>query len=159
MPRKPKRPCSFPGCPELTDGRYCDMHQRQVDAYYNKYERDPQTRKRYGRRWRRIRGQIYLRASALRGVPKVRKAYTSRRGTSYYPFIQRRNQCRQQPYESVQTMSLIDHCPRRGAMGKTVGGSKSLVKQFCATGGGSRAKNRSFKRGISLVVANCALLV
>jgi 5-methylcytosine-specific restriction protein A len=55
MPRKPKRPCSFPGCPELTDGRYCDMHQRQVDAYYNKYERDPQTRKRYGRRWKRIR--------------------------------------------------------------------------------------------------------
>lgn len=36
-------------------------------------------------------------------------------------------------------------------MGKTVGGSKSLVKQFCATGGGSRAKNRSFKRGISPV--------
>jgi 5-methylcytosine-specific restriction protein A len=55
MPRKPKRPCSFPGCPELTDGRYCDMHQRQVDAYYNKYERDPQTRKRYDRRWKRIR--------------------------------------------------------------------------------------------------------
>ena len=26
------------------------------------------------------------------------------------------------------------------------GGSKSLVKQFCATGGGSRAKKRSFKR-------------
>ena len=55
MPRKPKRPCSFPGCPELTDGRYCDMHQRQMDAYYNKYERDPQTRKRYDRRWKRIR--------------------------------------------------------------------------------------------------------
>jgi HNH endonuclease. len=57
MPRKPKRPCSFPGCPELTDGRYCDMHQRQMDAYYNKYERDPQTRKRYGRRWKRIRNR------------------------------------------------------------------------------------------------------
>jgi DNA ligase (NAD+) len=55
MPRKPKRPCSFPGCPELADGRYCDTHQRQVDAHYNKYERDPQTRKRYDRRWRRIR--------------------------------------------------------------------------------------------------------
>lgn len=55
MPRKPKRPCSFPGCPELTDGRYCDTHQRQVDAHYNKYERDPQTRKRYDRSWRRIR--------------------------------------------------------------------------------------------------------
>lgn len=55
MPRKPKRPCSFPGCPELTDGRYCDKHQKQVDSYYNKYERDPATRKRYGRSWKRIR--------------------------------------------------------------------------------------------------------
>ncbi|MCR1954151.1 HNH endonuclease, partial [Clostridioides mangenotii] len=23
MPKKPKRPCSYPGCPELTDGRFC----------------------------------------------------------------------------------------------------------------------------------------
>ena len=22
VPRKPKRPCSFPGCPNLTDGRF-----------------------------------------------------------------------------------------------------------------------------------------
>ena len=24
MPRKPKRPCSHPGCPNLTDGRFCE---------------------------------------------------------------------------------------------------------------------------------------
>ncbi|WP_041313997.1 HNH endonuclease [Heliomicrobium modesticaldum] len=55
MPRKPKRPCSYPGCAELTDGRYCDKHQKQADSYYNKYERDPATRKRYDRSWKRIR--------------------------------------------------------------------------------------------------------
>ncbi|AUS97361.1 HNH endonuclease [Clostridium thermosuccinogenes] len=55
MTKKPKRPCSYPGCAELTDGRYCEKHQKQADSYYNKYERDPQTRKRYGRTWKRIR--------------------------------------------------------------------------------------------------------
>lgn len=23
MPRKPKKPCAYPGCPNLTEGRYC----------------------------------------------------------------------------------------------------------------------------------------
>ncbi|MDO9565231.1 MAG: HNH endonuclease signature motif containing protein [Candidatus Desulfaltia sp.] len=55
MPKKPKRPCSYPGCPKLTDGRYCEEHQKLTDAQYNKYERDPATRKRYGRAWKRIR--------------------------------------------------------------------------------------------------------
>ncbi len=26
MPRKPKRPCSYPGCPNLCDGRFCEEH-------------------------------------------------------------------------------------------------------------------------------------
>ena len=55
MPRKPKRPCSYPGCAELTDGRYCEKHQKEMDAIYNKYGRDPETRKRYGRTWKRLR--------------------------------------------------------------------------------------------------------
>lgn len=55
MPRKPKRPCSHPGCPALTDGRYCEKHQKAADAQYNKYQRDPATQKRYGAAWRRIR--------------------------------------------------------------------------------------------------------
>ena len=55
MPRRPRRPCSYPGCPNLTEGRYCTVHQKQVTAHYNRYERDPASKRRYGRAWRRIR--------------------------------------------------------------------------------------------------------
>lgn len=55
MPIKPKRPCSHPGCPRLTDGRFCEEHQRQENKRYEKYDRDPAVRCRYGRTWKRIR--------------------------------------------------------------------------------------------------------
>lgn len=55
VPRKPKRPCSFPGCPNLTDGRFCEEHQKQENKRYEKYDRDPAVRRRYGRAWKRIR--------------------------------------------------------------------------------------------------------
>jgi len=58
MPRKPKRPCSYPGCAELTDGRFCKKHKKEMDARYNKYERNPATRKRYGRSWKRVRDRF-----------------------------------------------------------------------------------------------------
>ncbi len=55
LPRRPKRPCSFPGCPNLTDGRFCEEHQKMENKRYEKYDRNPQTKKRYGRAWKRIR--------------------------------------------------------------------------------------------------------
>ena len=55
MPTKPKHPCAYPGCPELTPGRYCEKHQKQENARYEKYDRNPETKKRYGRAWKRIR--------------------------------------------------------------------------------------------------------
>ncbi len=55
VPRKPKRPCSFPGCPNLTEGRFCEEHQRMENRRYEKYDRDPAVRRRYGRAWKRIR--------------------------------------------------------------------------------------------------------
>ena len=55
MPRKPKRPCSYPGCPELTDGRFCEEHTKFMNRRYEKYGRDPAVRRRYGRAWKRIR--------------------------------------------------------------------------------------------------------
>jgi len=55
MPYKPKRPCSHPGCPKLTDKQFCDEHAKQNAREYEKYRRDPETRKRYGRAWKRIR--------------------------------------------------------------------------------------------------------
>lgn len=55
MPNKPKRPCSYPGCPNLTDGRFCEEHEKLENQRYEKYERDPATKRRYGRAWKRIR--------------------------------------------------------------------------------------------------------
>lgn len=55
MPHKPRTPCRFSGCSELTHSRYCKKHQSTVDKHYNKYQRDPETFKRYGTRWRKIR--------------------------------------------------------------------------------------------------------
>ena len=55
MPRKPKRPCSYPGCPKLTGGRFCEEHAKLEAQRYEKYDRDPETKRRYGRAWKRIR--------------------------------------------------------------------------------------------------------
>lgn len=67
MPWKPKKPCSYPGCPELTDGRYCEKHQKQENARYEKYDRDPAVLRRYGRAWKRIRDSyVKTHPSAIR---------------------------------------------------------------------------------------------
>ena len=55
MPKKPKRPCSYPGYPKLTDGRFCEEHAKAEAKRYEKYDRDPAVRRRYGRAWKRIR--------------------------------------------------------------------------------------------------------
>lgn len=56
MPRKPKRPCSYAGCPKLTDGQYCEEHQKLIDRQYNRYGRDELSRNFYKtREWRAVR--------------------------------------------------------------------------------------------------------
>ena len=55
VPTKPKRPCSYPGCPKLADGRFCEEHAKAEAKRYEKYDRDPAVRRRYGRAWKRIR--------------------------------------------------------------------------------------------------------
>lgn len=57
MPLKPKRPCSYPGCLNLTTERFCDEHAKKESQRYERYDRDPAKKKRYGRSWRRIRDQ------------------------------------------------------------------------------------------------------
>ena len=42
MPKKPLRPCSHPGCPNLCDGQFCEQHRTEE-------------RRKYGRAWKRIR--------------------------------------------------------------------------------------------------------
>ena len=55
MPKMPKHPCGFPGCPNLTDGRFCEIHAKQENRHYERYQRDPAIKRRYGRAWQRIR--------------------------------------------------------------------------------------------------------
>lgn len=50
MPRKPRPPCSVPGCPELTTGGRCPVHAREAEE-----QRGTTTTKGYGTRWQRIR--------------------------------------------------------------------------------------------------------
>lgn len=64
MPKKPKKPCRFPGCPNLTDDMYCDAHKKTARNEYNKYERSPDINKKYGSSWRAVR-QRYARAHPL----------------------------------------------------------------------------------------------
>lgn len=55
MPKRPKRPCSWPGCGRLTDGQYCPEHAAAARRRYDRYERSPDVNRIYGRSWKRIR--------------------------------------------------------------------------------------------------------
>ena len=57
MPYKPKKPCAYPGCPNLTDKKYCKEHERLENKRYDQYQRDPAHKKRYGRTWQKIRAR------------------------------------------------------------------------------------------------------
>lgn len=58
MPRKPKRPCSYPSCPNLSEGRFCKEHQHLENKRYEMYHRSSETKKRYGSQWRKIRAKF-----------------------------------------------------------------------------------------------------
>ncbi|WP_460056404.1 HNH endonuclease [Pseudolactococcus yaeyamensis] len=55
MPKKPQKPCKYQSCPHLTDTDYCEEHKNQARKRYERYERDPETSRRYGKPWRKIR--------------------------------------------------------------------------------------------------------
>ena len=55
MPRKPRHPCGYPGCPELTERQYCPAHEKVVSSQYNRYGRTPEMKRRYNGAWPRIR--------------------------------------------------------------------------------------------------------
>lgn len=45
MPWKPQKPCATPGCGRLTDGRFCDAHERE-------HHRDHDQKRRAAQPWR-----------------------------------------------------------------------------------------------------------
>lgn len=75
MPRKPLKPCRYPGCPKLVEGPYCEEHAKRVAKNYEKYERDPESKKRYGAQWRRIRN-LYLHQHPLCEECLLKGVYT-----------------------------------------------------------------------------------
>ncbi|WP_407312085.1 HNH endonuclease [Desulfosporosinus sp. SB140] len=63
MPIKPRRPCSFPGCPELTSGQYCNEHQKQITKAYD-LRRGSAAQRGYDARWTKARKR-YLKEHPL----------------------------------------------------------------------------------------------
>lgn len=59
MPRKPKKPCSYPGCPELVESgqSYCEKHRKLRQKQYDK-KRGTSAQRGYDARWRRIRRMV-----------------------------------------------------------------------------------------------------
>lgn len=55
MPRMAKHPCAWPGCPNLTDARYCDTHAKQAERTTDKFTRESDKHARYGRSWKKAR--------------------------------------------------------------------------------------------------------
>lgn len=55
MPRKPLKPCKFPGCPELTEGNYCEAHQREKESYRSSR---PYKHLYNSIHWQRLRKQV-----------------------------------------------------------------------------------------------------
>jgi len=62
MPMKPRRPCAYPGCPELSSGNssYCAKHTKLQRKNYDRYERSPEVIKRYGSAWHKARARYVL---------------------------------------------------------------------------------------------------
>ncbi|MEG1806470.1 MAG: HNH endonuclease signature motif containing protein [Clostridia bacterium] len=56
MPKKPLKPCAYPNCPKLVEGRYCAEHKKLIDKQYNTYERDKISQRFYqSEEWKLLR--------------------------------------------------------------------------------------------------------
>jgi 5-methylcytosine-specific restriction enzyme A len=56
MPFAPKRPCTWPGCPALTDTGRCEAHTRQQSKDYDRFKRDKNAKRFYNSdQWQRVR--------------------------------------------------------------------------------------------------------
>ena len=64
MLSKPKKPCAYPGCPNLTYDTYCEKHQALRHKPYDIFSRAPNNDKKYGNNWRRIRS-LYVKRHPL----------------------------------------------------------------------------------------------
>ena len=55
MPTRPKKPCSYPRCPELVaKGAYCEKHKKQEHKRLDSYRGTPKERG-YDTQWTKVR--------------------------------------------------------------------------------------------------------
>jgi len=59
MPYRAPKFCSYPGCTELTQERYCPLHKSAANRQYDQTRRSPDHNRTYGRRWHKIR-DLYI---------------------------------------------------------------------------------------------------
>jgi len=61
MPYKPRKPCSYPGCPNLTDERYCVVHKKLMEKQYDMYQRSKESASFYhSSAWRKKRADYLI---------------------------------------------------------------------------------------------------
>ncbi len=63
MPVRPKHPCNYQGCNQLTNNRYCEYHTKQTRQQHDRY-RGSAAQRGYDTRWQKYREQ-YLRDHPL----------------------------------------------------------------------------------------------
>lgn len=61
MAERPKRPCSKPGCPKLSDTGWCDVHKQQEARRQFDKHRPSAWRRGYDSAWEVVRKQALLR--------------------------------------------------------------------------------------------------
>jgi 5-methylcytosine-specific restriction protein A len=148
MPYKPKSPCAFPGCPRLTGGRFCDEHAKQDAREYERYRRDPDTRRHYGKAWKRIRDR-YIAAHPLCEQCKRSGRLTPAQEVHHIlPLSQGGT------HDPTNLMSLCTACHSGITLAENNrcrGGLKSPGTCNRCNGVGSRAQKPQFKRGIKQV--------
>ena len=54
MPQRPLKPCSHPGCPQLTRAGKCEIHAKQAEAQYES-RRGTATERGYDANWAKAR--------------------------------------------------------------------------------------------------------
>lgn len=59
MPKKPRKPCSHPGCPRLTERKFCAEHEA-----LHRGDRESSSQRGYNTRWQKARAR-YLKKHPL----------------------------------------------------------------------------------------------
>lgn len=74
MPWKPLRPCRHPGCPNLSDQAYCELHRKQIKADANRdYDNSRRDKEMYS--FYHSQAWIQLRAVKIKMNPLCEECY------------------------------------------------------------------------------------